>query len=216
MKKLDLNVGSTLNMQLLTGERVQRYEVKLIGYVEDETIIVTMPRINDVLAKIFPNDEYIVRGFKGKNIYAFKTSIMHINSIPFHYMHLKYPKTIENVEVRKAERAQVSLQAQVMVQGKKSWGVIRDISSSGVMLMVYNEIADANEHVELFFDVAIGGVEREIHLVALIRNMKKTNREDKEGFIYLYGLEFIEPPADAVVFVQGYVYEQLLHARNTN
>lgn len=216
MNKLDLNVGCILNMQLLTGEREHRYEVKLIGYIEDETILVTMPRIDDVLAKIFIKDEYIVRGFKGKNIFAFKTNIIHINSVPFHYLHLKYPKIIENIEVRKAERAQVSLQAQVLAQGKKSWGVIKDISASGVMLMVYDAVINPNEHVELFFDVAIGGVEREVHFVAMSRNVKKVEREDKKEVVYLYGLEFIEPPTDAIIFVQAYVYEQLLKTQDTN
>ena len=214
MKKLDLNVGCVLNMQLLTGEREHRYEVKLIGYVEDETILVTMPRVNGVLAKIFVKDEYIVRAFKGKNIYAFKTNIVHISSIPFHYLHLKYPKLIENVEIRKAERAQVSLQTQIMAQGKKSWGVIKDISASGAMLMVYEAVTNLQEHVELFFDVTVGGVEREVHLVAMPRNIKKAERQDKKGTIYLYGLEFVEPPQDAMVYIQAYVYEQLLKARD--
>jgi c-di-GMP-binding flagellar brake protein YcgR len=203
-----------LNMQLLTGEKEQRYEVKLIGYLEDESILVTMPRVNGILAKIFVKDEYIVRAFKGKNIYAFKTHIIYINSIPFHYLHLRYPKVIENVEIRKAERAQVSLQARVVTQGKKSWGMIKDISSSGAMLMVYDEITHLQEHVELFFDVTVGGVERGIHLIAIARNMKKAEREDNKGILYLYGLEFIEPPQDAIVYVQAYVYEQLLKARD--
>ena len=216
MNKLDLNVGCILNMQLLTGAQEQRYEVKLIGYVEDETILVTMPRINGVLAKVFVKDEYIVRAFKGKNIYAFKTNIVHISSFPFHYLHLKYPRIIENVEVRKAERAQVSLQTQVLAQGRKSWGVIKDISSSGAMLMVYDAISNLQEHLELFFDVSVGGVEREVHLVAISRNVKKAERQDKKGTIYLYGLEFIEPPEDAMVLVQAYVYEQLLKAQGAD
>ena len=214
MNKLDLNVGCMLNMQLLTGEKEQRYEVKLIGYVEDETLLVTMPRVNGILAKIFVKDEYIVRAFKGKNIYAFKTNIEHISSIPFHYLHLKYPKSIENVEIRKAERAQVSLQTQVMAQGKKSWGVIKDISASGAMLMVYDAVPNLQEHLELSFDVTVGGVEREVHLVALPRNAKKVERHDKKGTAYLYGLEFVDPPQDAMVYVQAYVYEQLLKARD--
>lgn len=213
MEDLELNVGMTLNMQLLVGVSKRRHDVQVIGYVKDETVLVTMPRENGALAKLFPHDEYIVRYFKGRNIIAFKTKILHVAKVPFWYVHLEYPQKLEKVEIRQAERIRISLTAQTLVDGKKYWSVIRDLSASGAQLVVNDDIGQAGEHIELFFDLNIGDIEREVHLVALIRNARSNMNESTGKPEFRYGVEFMDPSEQDVIFVQGFVYEQLLNHR---
>ncbi len=213
MEDLDINIGMAINMQLLAGESKRRHDVQVIGYLKGESFLVTMPRENGVLAKIFPHDEYIVRYFKGKNIIAFKTKILHVAKIPFYHLHLEYPTQLEKVEIRQTERIHISITAQTMVDGQKHWSVIRDISAGGAQVVINDEVGKTDDHIELFFDLKIGDIEREIHLVALVRNVRKEKNSDTGKDEYRYGVEFIDPSEDDAVFVQGFVYEQLLNNR---
>ena len=213
MEDLDINIGMAINMQLLAGESKRRHDVQVIGYLKGESFMVTMPRENGALAKIFPHDEYIVRYFKGKNIIAFKTKILHVAKIPFYHLHLEYPTQLEKVEIRQTERIHISITAQTMVDGQKHWSVIRDISAGGAQVVINDEVGKTDDHIELFFDLKIGDIEREIHLVALVRNVRKEKNSDTGKDEYRYGVEFIDPSEDDAVFVQGFVYEQLLNNR---
>lgn len=214
MEKLDFNIGVLLNMQLLTGEGKQRYDVHLIGMLPGESLLVSMPRVNGILPKIFPHDEYIVRYFEGKNIIAFKTSVLLVCQIPYYYIHLEYPKNLESVTVRQAERIDISVTTQVTRQDKKLLGTIKDISSSGAMILLNEEIGAQDDHIELFFDLQLGEIDKSVHMVAIIRNVKVCENPKGQDQQYRYGLEFIDPSEQDVVFLQGYVYEQLLHKRD--
>jgi c-di-GMP-binding flagellar brake protein YcgR len=216
MEDLEITIGMGLNMQLLTGESKRRHDVQVIGYLKGESLLVTMPRENGALAKIFPHDEYIVRYFKGKNIIAFKTRILHIATIPYYHLHLEFPQELEKVEIRQAERIRISVNAQTLVEGQKHWSVIRDISIGGAQVVLHEEVGKPEDHIELFFDLKIGEIEREIHLVALIRNIRKEKNTDTGKDEYRYGVEFIDPSEDDAVFVQGFVYEQLLTHRGVS
>ena len=213
MEDLDLAIGMSLNMQLQMGESKRRYDVQVIGYLKDESLLVTMPREKGALAKLFPQDEYIVRYFKGKNIIAFKTKILHVAKIPYWYLHLECPQKLEKVEIRQAERINISITAQTLMNGQKYWSVIRDLSAGGAQVVANDEIGQAGDHIELFFDLKIGEIEREVHLVALIRNVRQAKSEINGKPEYRYGGEFMDPSEQDVVFVQGFVYEQLLNHR---
>lgn len=215
MEELDINIGTNLNMQLLVGESKRRHDVQVIGYLKGESFLVTMPRENGALAKIFPHDEYIVRYFKGKNIVAFKTKILHVSKIPYYHLHLEFPKQLEKIEIRQAERINISITAQTQVKGQKHWSVIRNLSAGGAQVIINDEVGKSGEHIELFFDLKIGDIEREIHLVAVIRNIRKGKNESTGKDEYHYGVEFMDPSEQDVVFVQGFVYEQLLNNRDS-
>jgi len=214
MLDLDINVGMSLNMQLQVGEARRRHDVHVIGYVEGESLLVTMPRENGALAKIFPHDDYIVRYFKGKNIVAFKTRVMHVAKVPFWHLYLEYPSSLEKVEIRQSERIAISITAQALVEGQKYWSVIRDISAGGAQLVVNEEIGKPGEHLELFFDLQLSDIEREVHLVAVIRNVRLDKSSLNNKPEYHYGVEFVDPSEQDVVFVQGFVYEHLLNYRD--
>lgn len=216
MEKLEISLGMNLNMQLLVGENKRRYDVQVIGYQAEGSLIVNMPRENGALAKVFPHDEYAVRYFKGTNIIAFKTKVLHIATIPYHHLHLECPKSFEKLEIRQSERIHISINAQSLVNSEKHWSVIRDISTGGAQVVMHNEVGKAEDHMELFFDLKIGDIEREIHLVAVIRNVRKERNKETNKDEYAYGVEFIDPSEDDAVFVQGFVYEQLLTHRESN
>ncbi|MDH5407638.1 MAG: flagellar brake protein [Gammaproteobacteria bacterium] len=213
MDHLDINIGSPLNLQLLSGEGKQRYDVHLIGMLPGKSLLITMPRVNGALPKIFAHDEYIVRYFAGKDITAFRTSVLLVCQIPYHYIHLNYPKEVENVTVRQAERIDITITAQVNYQGNKSLATIKDISASGAMLVAAENFGQAGDPIELFFDLQLGEIKKNVHLVALIRNIKKNEGEEKSRLPLRYGVEFVDPSEQDAIFVQGFVYEQLLRKR---
>jgi len=214
MDDLDINIGMNFNMQLLVGESKRRHDVLVIGYLKGESLLVTMPRESGVLATIFPHDEYIVRYFKGRNIIAFKAKILHIATIPYNHLHLSFPTKLEKLEIRQAERIRISVPAQVLVEGAKHWAVLRDLSASGAQLVTNNVIGQKNEHLEVYFELKFGDIERKIHLVAMIRNVRNNQNELSGKLEYQYGVEFIDTSEHDAIFVQGFVYEQLLNNRD--
>ncbi|MDH5444274.1 MAG: flagellar brake protein [Gammaproteobacteria bacterium] len=214
MEELELTIGMSLNLQLMVGERKRRHDVQVIGFHPKGSLIVSMPKEKGSFAKVFPHDEYVVRYFRGTNIVAFKTKVLHIATIPYHHLHLECPQNFEKLAVRQAERIHIMVNAQTLVNSEKHWSVIRDLSTSGACVVVHNDIAKPDEHIELYFDLSIGDIEREIHLVAVVRNVHKEHNKDSLKDEYCYGVEFIDPSEEDAVFVQGYVYEQLLNHRH--
>lgn len=215
MEDLDINIGMPLNIQLLAGESKRRHDVLVIGCLKGESLLVTMPRENGLQAKIFPHDEYIVRFFKGRNVIAFKTKVLHVATIPYPHLHLEYPKQLERMEIRQSERIRLSVPSQVLTKGAKHWAALRDLSSTGALVILNDPVAKKDDHIELFFELKLGEIEREIHLVAVVRNDRIKQNPDSGKAEYQYGVEFIDPSEQDVVFVQGFVYEQLLNRRDS-
>ncbi len=214
MEDLDISIGTSLNMQLMVGESKRRHDVQVIGYLKGESFLVTMPQENGAMATIFPQDEYIVRYFKGKNIVAFRTRILHVAKVPYFHLHLEFPTKLETVKIRQAERINISIKAQTLAGGKKYASLIQDLSAGGAQVIVGEEVGNPGEHIELFFGLKIAEIEEKIHLIALIRNIRKEKNELTGKIECRYGVEFMDPSDHEIIFMQGFVYEQLLKNRD--
>ena len=101
---LALEIGSILQLQFLTDESNTRHYVKVIGYLQDRSVLVTTPQVQGKLMMVREGQAIAVRSLSGSNVLAFTTAVISSHVKPYPYLHLVYPKQLQAIAVRKAQR----------------------------------------------------------------------------------------------------------------
>ena len=107
--ELKHSIGETLQLQFFPGSAEERYYVKLIGFLENKSILVTTPRLEGSALKIPPEQQFIVRMISGNSAQGFTATTLCSTTRPYPHLHLTYPENLESITVRKAERVNCKL-----------------------------------------------------------------------------------------------------------
>jgi len=210
METLSINIGDLLHLQLVEGKKNLRGDVQFIGCVPGQFIFVSMPKEEDFLRKIVVSDEFAVRFMDGKNILAFKSRVLKIFEDATPFLQLSYPASIEKVEIRKTERIPVKLDTSISACGQSLDGTINNLSASGAMLMTSTPLGNLNDGVEIRFEVKFGTLNNTIDTQAVIRNIGEPFSDSATDILYYrYGVEFNALDEAHVLYIQGYIYEQM-------
>ncbi|MEA5445114.1 flagellar brake protein [Gammaproteobacteria bacterium AB-CW1] len=214
--ELTLSVGAVVNLQRANRDRSKRWNARMIGYVEGESFLITTPREGGSPAPFYLDDMLTVRYLSGTEIHGFTTWVRKVATQPLHYLHLAYPRTIEQVTIRQEERVSMDLPTRyrcLRPDEESGEGRLLDISAAGALLEADSCLGQVGEKLELDFTVAFAGSESRIQVEAEIRNLKQdSSREDGESC--LHGLQFMDLEEHHRVFIKGFVYEQILQHRN--
>ncbi|MBU6995381.1 flagellar brake protein [Ferrovum myxofaciens] len=65
---LNLQVGELLQAQVWAGQNSQKYSVRLIGYCEKRSVLVTAPEFNGHVILAHEGQNIVMRYFSGKNV----------------------------------------------------------------------------------------------------------------------------------------------------
>ena len=210
-------------IKLTTGERIQlqdpsykdndRIFVKLIGYREGKSILVTMPRSDGELVRVAKGQIFIVRLFSVQTVYAFNVTVLEGKVSPYPYMHLSYPEKVESVVIRNAQRVNVGLIVSVQhsdpdkATGESVSAKLTDISTGGAKLSTFEVIGELSEDINVSAKFAVGGVEQYLQILATIRRVDIEEEDGRQ--VYSYGLEFRFVEEKDRLALHGFVYEQL-------
>ncbi len=211
--EIKVNIGDSIQLQDPSSNSDERIFVKLIGYRDDKSILVTMPRLNGELIRVVNGQLFIVRLFSVQTVYAFNVTVLESKASPYPYIHLSYPKKVESVVVRNAQRVNVGLIVSVQngdpdknsddsVSAK-----LTDISTGGAKLSTNEPIGDVGDDISMSAKLAVGGVEQYLQILATIRRAETEETDDKNT--YFYGLEFRFVEEKDRLVLHGFVYEQL-------
>ena len=135
--ELKHSIGDTLQLQFSPGNGEDRYYVKLIGFLENKSIVVTTPRIDGSTLKILPEQRFIVRMISGNAAQGFSATALYSTTRPYPHLHLTYPNDLESITVRKAERVNCKLIVTVHNEepenslGEGKSASMQDISTAG-------------------------------------------------------------------------------------
>ncbi len=175
-------------MQIQSVEEGQaRHEVKFIGVIRGNSVLVTVPNIGGERMWMKPGLNFVIRGFNGRYAYAFTSKVMLAREHPFPYVHFSYPQSVEYKVVRHALRVSVTQPATVTVSGNPPVAVtVLDLSASGSMIDSPASLGEAGDRVQLAFTVPIEEKEVDLNIAAVIRNIYQTD-ETGQGRI---GLSF--------------------------
>lgn len=220
-EEIRFTVGALLQLELLGMHLKVREPARVVGYLQPTSLLITTPRDKGALIPVRDGDDIAVRYMDGEHVAGFKTSVMRICRDPFPYLHLYYPIAVEKVRVRNAER--VATEMSVKVKGTVSAdasmldAIMKDLSISGARLFSTAELGVIGARLTIETNITFAGLTESLTFFAIIRNVSEPSEmkmgEMKTGKLYQYGVEFIELSPQAIVFMQGYIFECMINSR---
>lgn len=144
-RSLVINIGEP--MLLEPAGMGRRFKTAFIGMERGRYIIVRMPRIAGVSEYLYVEKPITVRYMHEGQVYGFNSEILYVSSSPFRLAFLRFPDTIEAVNLRQSRRIDCYLPARVILaEGahKQLSGypsMITNISSGGCQAVLEAEEA---------------------------------------------------------------------------
>ena len=207
------NIGNTLQLQFSPGKEDDRFYVKLIGYLENKSILVTAPRSDGVPLRIPADQKFIVRMFSGNSAQGFTATAIHSTKHPYPHLHLTFPTDLESITVRQAERVSCKLivtvqneeQERSLGEGKSA--SMEDISTAGSQLFSNESLGEKGDTITINSKIKVAGIEQYLKISGKIR--RAVNKEKEDGK-FEYGVEFILLEDTDKLLLHGFVYEQMM------
>jgi len=182
-----LFIGSTLQIQVTgLGTSVTR----LIGMEPGNFILIRIPPMAEIWSKRFEKNQCIIRYIFSGWVYAFRCTLLGVIREPCRMAVLSYPEALENINLRKHERIQCYISADISAGKQLHKGIVSDISLGGCSLK-FNAVEGGN--IPQFI------VGEEIRLAIFLKDKDKPTtfnsivrrlRADDEGLVA--GIQFFK------------------------
>lgn len=219
--QLDLkrSIGDTIQLQFFPAQDNEKYYVKILGYLINKSIIVSMPRIAGQSIKVNKEQQFIVRLVSGQTAQGFTTTVLHTTRHPYPHLHLSYPENLESITVRKSKRVNCTLIVSINKftdqntdKTPNTSGIsasMTDISSTGAQLAVNEAIGNTNDTIEINCKINIADITQYLNITGIIRRV--SDKTEKNATKYEYGIEFDITEDSEKVLLHAFIYEQMLH-----
>lgn len=211
-----LNNGDTLQLQPQGIKEDTRYYVRFLGYLKNKSIMVTNPVVDGHVLFLREGQDFIVRMFSGKNAYAFKTNILKVNTVPFPYLHLTYPSSVQGVEVRKAQRLQIKLITSVVnpeAPRKKFSATLCDLSLTGARLDAHQELGKPGHNINMTFRVKTELIDSYVDVSAIIRRCDRRDEcNDSAQPPWEHGVQFVGLNTEQLLTIQHVLYQRMMES----
>lgn len=183
---------------------------EFIGYHNQKTIIFSTPVLDGSSVACKVGNEIIVRFFVNhlNCVCAFRCEILHVSAVPFAYIYVSIPKTMEIGEVRKSVRAKVELECKVYrLENEKELVdcTIKNLSVDGAKMESLSMLAKEGEDVALQVTLNVLDAENLIRIKAKVCSIKL-----EQGHIHTYGLQFLEDNYGKKLLIYAYVLSHLI------
>jgi len=214
---LDLkhSIGDTIQLQFFPGNEEDRYYVKLIGFLDGKSIVVTTPREHGSALRINPEQQFIVRLVSGNSAKGFNAEAIHATSHPYPHLHLTFPDTLESTTVRKAERVDCRLIVSVQNEeegkafAKGISAAMKNLSTAGAQLTTNKVIGEVGEKILITCKVNVAKFEQYLNITGIIRRISEKQEADTTQ--YEFGIEFTVSDDIDKLILHGFIYEQMLN-----
>jgi hypothetical protein len=191
-------------MRLKVGDRAQieppqhiaadRLPTKVVGWVENESLIMTVPQTRGGPLELREGETVVVRVFTGRQAFAFRSVVLKKSAPPFRYLHLSFPERVEGAEVRSSPRYRVDLPGNATAAaGGNPVGVrIDNIGTTGALVIASTPLGVNGELIKLEFSLVLHDIPVSLSLKAKIRSTQSD--EDGSGASrHRHGVSFEEP-----------------------
>jgi c-di-GMP-binding flagellar brake protein YcgR len=207
-----ISPGDVVQMQLANNDE-SRYFVKVIGYLPGQSLLVTTPTLKGVPMALREGQFVTVRLLSKNTVYAFESSVVKVTIVPYPYLHLNYPSSIESQVVRNAQRAVANIicsveNPNIRVENQQGLpAIIANLSSTGALLESRRAIGTVGENVVVNVKLTVAKIEKYLSIAAVIRNVRE--KPHSETRILQHGVEFQLLSAEDQLLLHGFVYEQI-------
>jgi c-di-GMP-binding flagellar brake protein YcgR len=185
--------------------------VGLLGYLKNQTLIVTNPIVAGRVVPIKEGTPYNVKGFSGTLHFTFKSKVLKVHTQPYPYMHLEYPKLIYAIKIRNALRAVVNLPATLFspLTKKHTPVILKDLSVGGGQLILSEPMGRKDSKYTLSFMVKLDeDLEEEVRTEIIVRTLD--TQDPKGATPCTMGVQFLDLDKGARLLVMTFVYRQQL------
>ncbi|MEW8507866.1 MAG: flagellar brake protein [Candidatus Thiodiazotropha sp.] len=191
-----LQIGDVLQLQWAPpSENMERYAAILIGFLPEQSLVITTPRRQGRPLIVRDGQSFTVRMLQGSNVFGFVSHVLNVSSKPYPHIHLSYPDDVETAVVRNAPRVDTEIEAvAVWPQGasgaeQKRPVIISDISSTGARVINSQKLGEIGSVIQVIYSLSVCGGEDTLKLMSIIRNIRKSKYKDGRTR-YIHGLEF--------------------------
>lgn len=202
---LSVRLGDALQMQSDSKTGLRHY-AKLIGYVNQQSLIVVMPGARALPAL---DEGFLLRGFVGNKIYEFYSKVLSVSNNPYPHLHLSFPKQVTTTQMRRPIRVRTyrTATASGMPDGTKLALLIHELSATGAGLSCESHLGVMGDYLTLNFTVPSEAGDLPCCVTVVIRRIEPLG----EGRPALrYGVEFVAMPDALRSALQEYLCVLLL------
>ncbi|HDZ58357.1 MAG TPA: flagellar brake protein [Pseudomonas xinjiangensis] len=207
LAQVQLAPGDLVQLQTLHPTHAERYQVRMIGFHAPVSILVSTPIVQGRLAFIKEGQQFLVRGFVGKDAVAYKTRVLKSNLSPFPYLHLAYPETVQSMRIRSSARVSVELVTSVMGPSGQAGAKLIDLSVGGARLLSPRPFAEKGDEVKMSFRINPSGLDVYMTIKAKVRAVHRD--ETGQGNVAT-GVEFSALTDQDRLYLTNMVYQNLL------
>ncbi len=199
---LDIETGVRLQLQVGPKDARLKLSGTLIGMSPEEFLIVAIPEIAGVLARLSELSPVTVRYVFCGGVYGFTSSILSCIHKPKLMLFMSYPHSVDVIDLRKTKRMLSLLPASAIIQHKNFTGVLVDMSEGGCRLSLDTESEGlpfiySGEEISISLQLTGTAIPR------IIRGSVQHIRHD--GKFAEMGIKFKEDDSDSMIGIRNYV-----------
>ncbi len=209
-----LSIGTLLHLQPVTLSPDSGFDVQLIGYMPGKSLLVSQPMNNAAAVKLVAGMAYQARIISGDSTYAFETEIVRVCEQPYQYMHLRFPKGVQGITLRRVQRTQIKESQLIlnMQDGSTTLSVtMLDISPLGACLISTQPLGKMGDF--FYIDVKHKSTADSLTFPCTIRHINKASVGDTKEPTYYHGVEFSRLDTKALNFITHFIRDNVTKQR---
>lgn len=216
-----LRVGDRIQLQPPASIGTDRFIVRLIGFLDNASLLVTAPAHNGMRVPVREHDKIVARVFSTQRAFGFDCYVVRVCKIPYDYLHLSWPEMIQGAVVRKSPRIKTKIIVSIARLGtgdneEKLSGVIIDLSADGALIKSRQPLGEKSQELTLSFRVTLHNMEAYVTTRAVIRNVFTDEDAGKdEPLKHHHGIQFLDVPPNDKMILQSLIYQQMIEQPNT-
>lgn len=207
-------VWERVQLRLLGTDIQTCYYAHLIGYIKDQSILVTTPIAHGQRIIMADGERLEVRMLTGRNIVVFQSEVMRVCVSPSFYMHLQYPSMVRMQKLRSVPRARMSITATVTSEeGVEEIAQIIDLSSEGAQVNIPRNVGGKGQFLRISFQARVDELKTTLTLKGLIQHARPARPGLESGPETLeYGIAFPSASASDRLWLKCVVYQHIAEA----
>lgn len=210
---LKLSIGDSIQLQDFSSDK-QRFFVKLIGFMNKKSVLVSHPTYNDKLSFIKEGSGFLVRGFAGTKTYEFNSNVISVSLSPYPYLHMAFPAQVKTINMRGAVRVKFRLVCSIesLATGKKTPAIIEDMSISGARIHASEPFGKVGDAITVGMRMQVDGENQVFQVSAMLRNVRADTDSQTNKSIVMHGIEFVQTVSMDLLVLQNVIYKSMLES----
>lgn len=203
---LNLTIGTTLELESTTDDFLRNLHSELIGYAQNQSIILTHPRKDNVLVQVDAGDRFYVSLKHGDADITFETEVIAVLDSPYPHLHTSFPKETRTGPLRESNRVPAAPVDVHLILDNDEPDIpisITNISVSGASLVSEKPLGVVDDQFLINIQAKAGQPPVEVDcMIRYVRDMSKKNHP-----MFHHGVEFIGMDAEVQLFLWKFVQE---------